>query len=521
MTEADDLLTTETLSTETADGGRPKSKRELRAISSQPLRVRLVAVSVLLVTVGLVAVGALATASLRGYLYDRVDGQLTNALNQTLSRPGGGGFQGNGGGGMPPSQFYVRYADGNGEQIGFNDGNLSGSTPKIAKHALAAVNDRGLYTVASVEGSTKWRVIEAKATLTNRLTLVSTEGSILIATPLDEVQRTTSRLIRLELIVGGIVIAVLVLVSYVVVRRALKPLAEVEATAELIAAGDMTLRVKESDPRTEVGSLSRSFNTMLSQIESAFREREASEEAARTSEGRMRRFIADASHELRTPLTSIRGFAELHRQGAIRDEEGVERAMTRIEGEATRMGVLVDDLLLLARLDQQRPLELKAVDLTELVTEAVHAAQAGAPEHRITLVREPGLTISLTGDHMRLRQVVGNLLANAVAHTPAGTPVEVAVSRRGSDAVVEVRDHGPGLSPEDAARVFERFYRADASRTKATGGSGLGLSIVSALVAAHGGSVELDTEPGQGATFRVVLPLTTPDAPDTESSSNA
>ena len=494
-----------------AQGSSPAAGLRAR-IQGTPLRVRLVAVSVLLVTAGLIAAGTIATTSLHGYLYARIDGQLHSAAGaqrrcSNLDSPNGDG-PGRGG---PISQYYVRCADSTGAELAVDNNPIpseESSAPKLPTLTIAQVSSRTRpFTVASVTGGVRWRVLEVPATFTNPVSLVQTTGSIAIATRLDEVERTISRLITLELIVGAIVVVVLVLISYVVVRRALKPLLEVEETAELIAAGDMTLRVAEHNPRTEVGSLSRSFNTMLSRIEDAFREQQQSEEAARSSEGRMRRFIADASHELRTPLTSIRGFAELHRQGAISDQEGVGRAMTRIEGEATRMGVLVDDLLLLARLDQQRPLELKPVDLVELVTESVQAMQAAAPGHPIALMLSPDVAPVITGDNLRLRQVVSNLLTNAVSHTPAGTAVEVSVTTAGSDAVIEVRDHGPGLAPEDAARIFERFYRADVSRTKATGGSGLGLSIVSALTEAHGGRVELETEPGRGANFRVVLPL--------------
>jgi two-component system, OmpR family, sensor kinase len=267
-----------------------------------------------------------------------------------------------------------------------------------------------------------------------------------------------------------------------------------------------------------VGRLGLALNAMLSQIERAFRDREASESSARASEDRMRRFVADASHELRTPLTSIRGFAELHRQGAVNDQEAVSRILGRIEGEAQRMGLLVDDLLLLARLDQQRPLEQRPVDLLTMAADAVADAGALAPGRPVRL-----LTSSLedvppivTGDEARLRQVLGNLVSNALRYTPAGSPISIRVAVEGADALLEVIDAGPGLAPEDTDRVFERFYRADPSRTRgmpaaglssAGGGSGLGLSIVAALVAAHGGAVSVQSTPGAGARFTVRLPL--------------
>ena len=320
------------------------------------------------------------------------------------------------------------------------------------------------------------------------------------AISLSDVDNTVHRLVVLEWLVGLIVLVLLGGAGYVVVRRSLRPLVEVEHTAAAIAAGDLSQRVPESDPRTEVGRLSRALNGMLVQIESAFRAQEASEAAARASEDKMRRFVADASHELRTPLTSIRGFAELYRQGAAPKPADVARVMRRVEDAAAQMGVLVDDLLLLARLDQQRPLERAPVDIVALAADAVHDAQAVAPDRAITLDVAAGDAAVVLGDELRLRQVLANLVSNALSHTPAGTPVDVEVAVRSGEVHLSVRDRGPGLAPEDAARIFERFFRADASRTRSAGGTGLGLSIVAALVAAHGGQVGVDTAPGQGAT---------------------
>jgi two-component system OmpR family sensor kinase len=302
--------------------------------------------------------------------------------------------------------------------------------------------------------------------------------------------------------------------GYGAVRSSLRPLAEVEATAAGIAAGDLSRRVPERDPRTEVGRLGRALNGMLTQIESAFMARSSSEAAARASEERMRRFVADASHELRTPLTSIRGFAELYRQGAVRDPAEVARLLRRVEDEAARMGLLVDDLLLLARLDQQRPLERRPVDLLAVATDAVADARAVAPDRHVSLRVVGDRAPVVAGDEPRLRQVVGNLVTNALTHTPPGTPVAVIVGTEGSSAVLDVTDEGPGLAHDDAQRVFERFYRADAARSRSSGGTGLGLSIVAALVAAHGGTVRLDTAPGAGAAFRVRLPLPQPPSPE-------
>jgi signal transduction histidine kinase len=348
-----------------------------------------------------------------------------------------------------------------------------------------------------------------------------------VAASLDAIDATTRQLRLIDLVVSAVVLLAVAVLGAAIVRASLRPLVDIEQTARAIAAGDLTRRVPDRDPRTEVGRLGRALNTMLAQIESAFGARAASEasarrseEAARHSEDRMRRFVADASHELRTPLTTIRGFAELYRQGAARDPAELDRLMRRIEDQAARMGLLVEDLLLLARLDQQRPLDRDPVDLLALAAEAVNDAHAVAPDRQIELVLgtgdgDVGTALVVLGDDQRLRQVLANLVNNALTHTPAGSPVEVRVGTAPLDgrpgAAVEVVDHGPGLAPEQAERVFERFYRADPARSGGDGGTGLGLSIVAALVAVHGGTVQVDSVPGRGARFRVVLPLA-PDA---------
>jgi two-component system OmpR family sensor kinase len=343
---------------------------------------------------------------------------------------------------------------------------------------------------------------------------------VVVAASLDGIDSTTRQLRTIDLVVSLVVLALLAGAGAAIVRASLRPLVEIEQTARAIAAGDLTRRVPDRDPRTEVGRLGRALNTMLAQIESAFSARAASEASARRSEDRMRRFVADASHELRTPLTTIRGFAELYRQGAARDPAEPDRLMRRIEDQAARMGLLVEDLLLLARLDRQRPLDRGPVDLLALATEAVADASAVAPDRRIELLLssddgQPRHALVVLGDSQRLRQVLANLVGNALRHTPAGSPVEVRVGEATLDgrpgAAVEVVDHGPGLTPEQTERVFERFYRADPARSGGDGGTGLGLSIVAALVAVHGGTVQVDSVPGRGARFRVVLPLA-PDA---------
>jgi len=313
-----------------------------------------------------------------------------------------------------------------------------------------------------------------------------------------------TRLVVLQSIIGAFVLLALGIASYFVIRGSLRPLREVEETAAAIAGGDLNRRVPERGTNTEVDHLSIALNSMLTQIEQAFAATEASEESARRSEEKMRRFVADASHELRTPLTTIRGFAELYRQGAARD---VEMLMSRIESESRRMGLLVEDLLLLARLDAQRPLDRHRVDLLALASDSVHDARSIAPKRPVTMevIDGPG-TPEVLGDEARLRQVLGNLVANALQHTPESARVTVRVGTDDDNAVLEVADEGPGMSADDAHRIFERFYRTDSSRDRASGGTGLGLSIVDSLVYAHGGTVSVTTAPGRGCRFTVKLP---------------
>jgi two-component system, OmpR family, sensor kinase len=390
----------------------------------------------------------------------------------------------------PPSNFYVRSisSDGRGRTV-INDRN--------AEPVLPANNDVGPVptTVGSVDNSgVQWRVVSMRGP--TRL--------VTVAYDLSEIQHTVRALVWLQLGIGAAVLLVLGLAGSWVVHRSLRPLTEVEQTAAAIAAGQLDRRVPERDPRTEVGRLSLALNGMLAQIQRAVASSESSAEKAHISEDRMRRFITDASHELRTPLTTMRGFAELYRQGAARD---MEMVMSRIESESRRMGLLIDDLLLLARLDSQRPIERNRVDLLALATDAVHDAQAIAPNRKITIdvMDGPG-TPEVLGDEARLRQVLGNLVTNALQHTPETADITVRVGTDIDDAILEVVDEGPGMSQQDALRVFERFYRTDSSRARSSGGSGLGLSIVDSLVHAHGGNVTVTTALGQGCRFYVSLP---------------
>ncbi len=487
-----------------------------------PLRAKLIAALLVLSTVAVVATAAAATAVLRSYLYDRLDRQLdrytTGLVTQVTANVDLPPATGTGDEAPKPSveptrrmasPYFFVVRDAGGTEVRRENSQLDapGREPALAPVDLnqAQLGDDEPFTVkAKDHRAPRWRAVTRP--------LPDGSGSLTLALSLEESDATVARLVRVLTGVGLVVLALTGLGSYLIVRSSLRPLREVERTAEAIAAGDMSRRVPDHPGRTEVGRLSTAVNVMLGRIETALAEKDASAAAAQASEERMRRFITDASHELRTPLTSIRGFAELYRQGAIKDAAQVPGLLARIEGEATRMGLLVEDLLLLARLDQARPIAREPVDLVAVATDAVVAARVTHPDRRVEvrLVGDSDAPPDVLGDDARLRQIAGNLITNACTHTPDGTPVRVSVgtvAENGSRwAVLEVADDGPGLSTEECDRVFERFYRTDASRNRRTGGSGLGLSIVAALVAAHGGKVEVNSAPGAGAVFRVRLP---------------
>jgi two-component system OmpR family sensor kinase len=527
----------------------------LRRLSSRtPLRTKLITALLTLVIVALAAISLSSGWVLRSYLTSQDDSQLQAAFdNITISSisivPGvANGFHGFLMGVEQPGTPL----SGSGTQSGLpNYGGEPQAQPVPAvptSLAWADAHNGKLVTVPAQTGNHTWRIITKPVTYEVQTTTGSTTqvtGTLIVGVDLGDINATISRLAAADLIVGAIIMCILVLAVVIVVRANLRPLVDIEETAGEIAAGHLNQRVPERDPRTEIGSLGHSLNTMLSQIETAFHAREESEAAAHQSEERMRRFIADASHELRTPLTAIRGFAEYYRQrgglvphwdksltastgevdrsdaaravlGAGLTPDDLDRIMQRVEKEAARMGLLVEDLLLLARLDQQRPLARQPIDLLSLAADAVHDTRMLAPDRTISLSVQPGAAFLVTGDEPRLRQVIGNLMSNALTHTPDETPIEVSISSgildpRAADpspaVILDVTDHGPGMTPEQAHRVFERFYRADQARTRTKGGSGLGLAIVSALVAAHGGVASVRTAPDRGATFRVTLPL--------------
>jgi two-component system OmpR family sensor kinase len=508
------------------------------------LRAELVVVTVVLLVVGLALAATLAVTEVRGYLLAQVDQQLRAAghpVSQTpdefasmpVAGPGPGPGDGAGrgrdaDGAGTPSLFTIAYLDNAGTVTSYlnNPLNSGPETPQLPAWTIDQVRaaQGQPFTVSSQHGGESWRVLA--------LPRPDGAGSVMVAQSLAPMIDTVRRLVLTELAAGAFLVLLLAVVASFLVRRSLQPLRSVEQTAGALANGDLAQRVPPLDERTEVGQLAASFNRMADRIQSAFAQRAASEAAAKESEQRMRRFAADASHELRTPLTSIRGYAELYEQGAIADEQHVAQAMGRIQEQATRMGLLVDDLLLLARMDQQRPLQRGPVDLVAVTLDAVTDARTNQPHRRIdAAVDVPAGHLVIDGDEAALRQVVGNLMANALRHTPQDAAVHVRVAHQPPDAdaapdadatadaapdagappgpgwaIVEVSDEGPGLSTSDAARVFERFYRADAARTRDRGGTGLGLAIVDTLVRAHGGRVEVVTAPGEGATFRVRLP---------------
>jgi signal transduction histidine kinase len=472
--------------------------RRLRSLlANASLSVRIMVAATVLVMVTLAVMGALGTALLRSYLYGRVDAQLMAFA--TATRPGN----------LPPpapprrtgpqlpSQFLVEAiaADGRVQTI---RGSASGaSAPMITAARLRG--PAGPFT-ATGAGGHSWRVL---------VRAVGGGGHLVIAYSLDAVNSTVTRLEAAEAAAGAVAIGVLAAIGLPLIRVGLRPLSRIEDAAGAIAAGDLSRRI---DPpgETEVGRLADVLNVMLGRIEAAYRAREEGEAHARDSEDRMRRFVADASHELRTPLTSVRGLAEFGlQQGDAASRAEMTRLITRIQQEATRMGLLVEDLLVLAQFDEGRPLSRQPVDLSSAAAEAVLVARAAGRGQSLTVCAAPEPVI-VSADSARLRQVIDNLIGNALQHTPAGTPVTIAVASAPGYGELSVADNGPGLTAEQAARVFERFYRTDDARSRSRGGTGLGLSIAAAIVHAHGGTITVDTGNGSGgATFRVRLPLAT------------
>ncbi|WP_327679188.1 sensor histidine kinase [Kitasatospora sp. NBC_00458] len=530
-------------------------RRPSRTLGRLSLRARLLVLALVLVTTGLVISDAVVLGTVRVQLVQRLDEQLQR-FGEPLARRaptrqnwqeskqqqpavaavgglgagagagagggiggGGGGGTGTGGGkraGAPflaalPSQYLVQYlaADGKVQLVVRQPVSENDPAPQLAGFDPAATDPEAPFDLPDQRGQRSWRALvlplQRPPAQSGSVFAAPAPAYLMVAVSREDIDGTLARMHRAFVGIGGAVLVLIAALGFFAVRAGLRPLGRIEEGAERIAAGDLSHRMPEFDPRTEVGRLSVALNGMLTQIEAAF--------AARAeSEARMRRFVADASHELRTPLAGIRGFAELYRMGALPAEADVKRTMGRIENEAVRMGTLVEDLLVLARLDEERPLDLAPMDLRTLAADALHDLTALDPSRPVALTGPAGTgapgPAPVLGDEARLRQVVTNLVGNAVKHTPPGTPVRIGVGTDGGLCLLEVADSGPGLTADQAALVFHRFYRVDASRSRPDkrGGAGLGLAIATALTHAHGGTLTLHTAPGAGATFRLELP---------------
>jgi two-component system OmpR family sensor kinase len=481
-------------------------KSALERWKSATLRSQLMAIMMALLLVALAVTGAVALTLLRGYLEGQVDDKLRAAVVAAQSQRSISPIANP----AVPTDYTVTlfYPGTRPDPIDEKD-----ARPDIASISVDEARERDFrpYQVRGTDGK-NWRVVAVPVVVGSE----QQRAVVVIGLPLSTVDEVLRHISLVGVGVGVLTLILAFFIANWTVTRSFRPLARVEKTAAAIAAGDLSRRVDVENPSTEVGRLGRSLNAMLAHIEAAFAARMASED-------RMRRFAADASHELRTPLVTIRGYSELYRHGALQSPEDVASAMARIESEAKRMGSMVEDLLLLARLDEQRPLQRKPIDLQLLAHDAVVDTQASERKRTITLTglhngsAEPAPVL---GDEAKLRQVIGNLVGNALRYTPGGTPIELAVGVRRADdgsaqSVLEVRDHGTGISDAEAPRVFERFYRADTSRTRETGGSGLGLAIVAAIVGSHGGSVRVEGTDGGGATLVVSLPVRE-DSPDAD-----
>ena len=469
-------------------------------LSLWSLRNRLILASVVLTSLAIIASDFAANAALRSYLISQVDLQLDNISSTTLTRLDRAGI-------APlakedkdapfkifeplrgvPTSTSLTLLDVDGNLIGQVGGELGGKNFAVTglKIEQVAKYKNKPFTIDGEDGKPDIRALAQ--------VLPTGMGIVIVANSLEEVDKTLSRLRFLFLTLGVIALLAIALASRWIISLGLKPLEQVEDTAEAIAAGDLSARLPAAKPDTEVGRLTTALNTMLTRIEESF-------EVRVESENKLRRFVADASHELRTPLTAIRGFAELHRQGAVVGEEKVNELINRIEKESVRMSTLVEDLLLLARLDQSRQLEMEPVDLNTIINESVISAKVAGPNHLFEVALGSD-EIFVLGDSQRIYQVISNLLANARTHTPVGTKIKVSTNQLDNETMVQVADNGAGLSLADQKQIFERFYRADPSRVRGSGeGSGLGLSIVDAVMKAHGGYVSVESKIGEGSTF--------------------
>ncbi|GAB3885322.1 HAMP domain-containing sensor histidine kinase [Terrabacter terrigena] len=462
-----------------------------------PLRWRLLGVTLGLIAVALAITSIVVGALLRAYLLSQTEQELevystslaSVELSELVQLTGS----------RLPTNFTARVVDLStgrveslGEAVLVEAAKADIPTPRATDPNVVTGST---FQVGSESGEGQWVVL---ARLNDDRTAI-----VVVALPVKPLDATVTQFLLYAAGIGAIALLATALLGWFLVRRTFRPLTRIEDTAAKIAVGDLTQRIEVPDSDDEVASLSRSLNAMLARIEQSFAVREA-------NEAKMRRFIADASHELRTPLAAVGGYAELYRQGALPTADAVTGAMGRIESEATRMSGLVEDLLTLARLDGERPLELQPVDLAVLAADAAQDARTIAPGRHIvaTGINGPIEPTELRADEQQLRQVVTNLVTNARVHTPDGTPIEILVGRVDVGHVaLHVRDHGAGIPEQDRQNVFERFYRADWSRSRGKGGgNGLGLAIVQAIVAAHGGDVRVQETAGGGATVVVELP---------------
>lgn len=467
-------------------------------VGSISLRTQLVVLLGLLLVLAVVVTSLVAISTLKGQLGRQTDQELRANVSTFLNAAQQGGTSTLDSSNTPYSVFLL---DSDGNTMASSQSKSATTTPMLTgwDHTATQRYSGTGVTVPSVDGSTQWRVMPFDTGKSGR--------TLLIATPMTAANSAVAMVTMLSLTYGVATLLAAIALGWVLVTRAFEPLARVERTAARIANGDLSQRVESYSPGTEIGRLSQSLNAMLTRIEEAF-------DAQKRSEVKMRRFVGDASHELRTPLVSIRGYSELYRHGALQTEEDVAKAMSRIESEAKRMSTLVEDLLTLARMDERRPSQSRRVDLLTLAQDAAADASASAPDREIEVVgleEGPALPAPVWGDDARLRQVVANLVTNALRYTPEGTPLELGVGvEPGIDgqfvSVLEVIDHGPGIPPEEAEKVFERFYRADTSRTRETGGTGLGLAIVAAIVDQHSGTIRVEQTEGGGATMVVRIP---------------
>ncbi len=470
------------------------------------LRVRLLLTLILVALVALVVTDALSYPLLRSFLFRQSDQSLA-ADYTNIERIWGGTNS------IPTSEALLATAPGTFAEVRLSDGT-------IVAGPVAAYEQGAKYTPLLPDQITGLGTLNAGDSAGISFTTRSdeaggpafrvrvwqlTNGAILIlGTPVGRLVATLHHVLVWEIALTAGALVVVCLLGWWLMSIGLRPLTSIQRTADAIADGEFEQRVSGDDRNTEVGRLAKALNVMLDRIQTAFAQRDATEAELRASEARLRRFVADASHELRTPVAAVSAYAELFERGAGCSPQDLERVMTGIQSETVRMGRLVEDLLLLARLDEGRPLEQKPVELVGVAAEAARAAGSIGPDWPLRLEAEH--PVEVVGDEARLRQVFDNLLSNIRAHTPPGTPGRVRVKERDGMAIVEVEDEGPGLKSDEADHVFERFYRADQSRARSTGGAGLGLAIVAAIVGAHGGTTTAGTGANGGALFTVRLP---------------